>query len=195
MNILTTILLCILTWASAHAYANDIYMDTSNPNELMISSTPIAGDLVIQVKDAQPHNDSSTNLTRIQVLPYNKEVIVAAKLTNLDPALIHAVIEVESGHQAHVVSKKGAYGLMQLMPATAMRFKVKNQQDTQQNIVAGAQYLQELLSLFNYDLSLALAAYNAGPNTVKKYRYQIPPYMETKRYVPKVLKYYQQYSM
>ncbi|HEY0563315.1 MAG TPA: lytic transglycosylase domain-containing protein, partial [Methylophilus sp.] len=97
--------------------------------------------------------------------------------------------------QANRMSKKGAYGLMQLMPATASRFQVGYRHNTQQNIVAGARYLQELLALFNNDLSLALAAYNAGPNAVKRYQYQIPPYLETKRYVPKVLKYYRQYSM
>lgn len=195
MNNLPIILLCVLTCPVLFAHAGDVYVDTSNASELMISSTPMAGAQVIQVHDAALQSVAPAPLTKVQALPYHHEVVVAAKLTNLDPALIHAVIEVESGHQAHRVSKKGAYGLMQLMPATALRYKVGHRQNAQQNIIAGAQYLKELLALFNNDVSLALAAYNAGPNTVKRYQYQIPPYLETKRYVPKVLKYYRQYTM
>ena len=127
-------------------------------------------------------------------LPYNNEVMAAAKETSLDPALIHAVIATESKHNPRAHSNKGAYGLMQLMPTTARRFNVKDKNNPKQNIVAGAKYLRELLTLFKGDLKLTLAAYNAGPGAVKKYSNHIPPYRETMHYVPKVLKYYQQYS-
>ena len=83
---------------------------------------------------------------------------------------------------------------MQLMPATARRFKVKDSNDPKQNILAGSKYLRELLNLYQGDLKLTLAAYNAGPGAVQKYSNQIPPYKETMRYVPKVLKYYKKYS-
>ena len=121
-------------------------------------------------------------------------MLLAAKATTIDPALIHAVITVESKHNAKASSVKGAYGLMQLMPATAQRFNVRDKQNTKQNILAGAQYLRELLTAFNGDLNLSLAAYNAGPGAVHKYGGRIPPYKETLEYVPKVLRYYRQYS-
>ena len=127
-------------------------------------------------------------------LPYNSEVLAAAKQASLEPALIHAVIATESKHNARAKSNKGAYGLMQLMPATARRFNVQNKNDAGQNILAGSLYLRELLNLFNGDLKLSLAAYNAGPAAVQKYKNRIPPYQETMHYVPKVLKYYRQYS-
>ncbi len=79
------------------------------------------------------------------------------------------------------------------MPETSRRFNVKNKNDPKQNVVAGAKYLRELLNIFNGDLNLTLAAYNAGPAAVKKFGGKIPPYKETLDYVPKVLKYYHQY--
>jgi soluble lytic murein transglycosylase-like protein len=141
----------------------------------------------------QPISNDEKSI-RTNTLPYHHEVMLAAKLTTLEPALIHAIITVESKHNALATSKKGAYGLMQLMPETASRFKVNNINDPQQNILAGAKYMQELLIKFNGDLNLSLAAYNAGPAAVQKYGGKIPPYNETLIYVPKVLKYYHQYS-
>jgi len=91
----------------------------------------------------------------------------------------------------NATSRKGAQGLMQLMPATAKRFGVKNSRDPAQNIEGGAKYLRELLTLFKNDVSLALAAYNAGEHAVIKYGNKIPPYKETQAYVPKVLGVYQ----
>jgi soluble lytic murein transglycosylase-like protein len=81
---------------------------------------------------------------------------------------------------------------MQLMPGTAKRFNVHNAYDPKQNILAGAQYLRELQTLFKGNIQLVLAAYNAGPNAVAKYGFKIPPYLETRLYVPKVLGVYQQ---
>ena len=83
---------------------------------------------------------------------------------------------------------------MQLMPETSRRFNVLDKNNPKQNILAGAKYLRELLKLFNGDLKLSLAAYNAGPAAVQKFGGKIPPYKETVNYVPKVLKYYKQYS-
>ncbi len=127
-------------------------------------------------------------------LPFDKEVLSAAAETEMEPALIHAIMTVESNHNLHARSKRGAYGLMQLMPETARRFKVLDKKDPKQNILAGAKYLRELLNLYKGDLKLALAAYNAGPAAVQKYFGKIPPYKETMEYVPKVMKFYRQYS-
>lgn len=117
----------------------------------------------------------------------------AAKANQLEFALLHAVICAESGYNPHAKSPKGAIGLMQLMPATARRYGITNLYDPAQNIQAGAQYLRDLMHLFNNDMNLTLAAYNAGENAVLRYDNQIPPYRETMQYVPKVLKFYSSY--
>lgn len=114
----------------------------------------------------------------------------AADKYDLDPALLHAVIQAESGYNPGAVSNKGAAGLMQLMPATATRFGVRDRFDPQDNIEGGARYLSELLDMFPRDLKLAVAAYNSGENTVKRYGYQVPPIAETQNYVVKVLSNY-----
>jgi hypothetical protein len=109
----------------------------------------------------------------------------AANRVQVDPDLVHAIIEVESDYQPNAVSNKGAMGLMQLMPAAAMRFGVDNPFDPKQNIEAGVTYLKYLLDLFGGDLSLALAAYNAGENSVLR-QGGIPSYPETRDYLRKV---------
>ncbi len=116
----------------------------------------------------------------------------ASKL-NVDPALVLAVIHAESFYDKDAVSRVGAVGLMQLMPKTAERFGVLNRNNALQNIRGGVLYLRHLLKLFDYDIRLVLAAYNAGESAVEKYGNQIPPYPETQQYVKKVIAYYQQY--
>lgn len=101
--------------------------------------------------------------------------------------LLHAVISVESGYDAKAVSRKGAQGLMQLMPETARRFGVADPFDPRENVRGGALYLKWLLDAFSGDLSLALAGYNAGEQAVIRAGYRIPPYAETQRYVPRVM--------
>jgi soluble lytic murein transglycosylase-like protein len=122
--------------------------------------------------------------------PFKAMVAQASKHAGIDRALLHAVIAVESGYNPRAVSKKGAAGLMQLMPDTAKRYKVVNVFDPQQNVRGGAQYLADLLKMFGNDLRLALAAYNAGEAAVIKYGGHIPPFPETVAYVPKVIDYY-----
>lgn len=125
---------------------------------------------------------------------FASQIQAAATANNVDAALIRAVISVESGYNPSAVSKAGAVGLMQLMPKTAKRYNVKNRRDPRQNIHGGAQYLRDLLRLFNNNLQLTLAAYNAGEHAVMKYGNRIPPYRETLAYVPKVMKFYTRYS-
>ncbi|MEA3274162.1 MAG: transglycosylase SLT domain-containing protein [Pseudomonadota bacterium] len=108
---------------------------------------------------------------------------------DLHPELLHAVVRTESAYNPSAVSSAGAVGLMQLMPATASRFRVSDIWDPAENLRGGAEYLRHLLDLFEHDLRLALAAYNAGENAVAKYGNRIPPYPETQRYVRKVLQY------
>lgn len=133
------------------------------------------------------HSNESHGLSRQQV---SEAVASASAQTSIDPALIHAVIRVESNYNTRAVSRRGAQGLMQLMPSTARRFNVTNPYDPAQNVLAGAQYLRELHTLFNGNMPLILAAYNAGPKAVSKNHMRIPPFMETRLYVPKVLDAY-----
>ena len=124
---------------------------------------------------------------------YAKPIQDAAKATRLEPALIHAVISAESGYNPFARSRKGAAGLMQLMPETAKRYGVKNRLDPAQNISGGARYLRDLMRMFNNDLQLVVAAYNAGENAVVRAGNRIPPYQETMTYVPRVMTYYRKY--
>jgi len=121
-------------------------------------------------------------------------VDTASRLHGVDAALIHAVISAESGYNPSALSKAGAMGLMQLMPQTAKRYGVTNIMDPVQNITGGVRYLRDLLSMFNGNLELAIAAYNAGENAVIKYGNKIPPYAETVQYVPKVLGFYRKFQ-
>src|SRR5215468_10795767 len=126
---------------------------------------------------------------------YGSVVEQTAKRFGIDAALLHAVIAVESGYDPNAVSRRGARGLMQLMPETAKRYGVANVLDPADNVRGGAQYLAELLKMFEYDLQLALAAYNAGESTVLKYGKRVPPYRETAAYVVKVVDLYQKYRL
>jgi soluble lytic murein transglycosylase-like protein len=125
------------------------------------------------------------NTLRLNMDAYAAEIDAAAKLHGVDPAIVRAIIHAESAYNPNALSRVGAQGLMQLMPATARRFGVGNAFDASQNIAGGVQYLAWLLKRFNGDLSLAAAGYNAGEGAVDKYR-GVPPYAETRRYVERV---------
>jgi hypothetical protein len=122
--------------------------------------------------------------------PYAEEVARAASNNDLPEALLHAVIRSESGYNPSALSVKGAAGLMQLMPGTARDMGVANVWDPASNIQGGARYLKQLMVMFGNDVSLAVAAYNAGPAAVSKRGNAIPPFAETRRYVPTVLRDY-----
>ena len=118
------------------------------------------------------------------------DIQAAAADNRLDVALLYAVIEIESACNTRAVSRKGAMGLMQLMPATARRYGVTDPHDAGQNIRAGSRHLRYLLTLFRNDTALALAAYNAGEGAVAAHGRKIPPFPETQKYVPAVLARY-----
>jgi soluble lytic murein transglycosylase-like protein len=123
---------------------------------------------------------------------YDSLISEFSKKYQVDFALIKAIIRAESGFNPTAVSRKGAKGLMQLMPETASRLNVSNIFNPRENIDGGVRYFKYLLSLFDNDIRLSLAAYNAGENLVADLR-SIPPYRETVDYVRKVLSYYQSY--
>lgn len=121
---------------------------------------------------------------------YRNLIDATAQAAGIEPELLHAVIEIESGYDASARSPKGALGLMQLMPDTAMRYAVSNPRDPAQNLRAGARHVRYLLAEFQNDLALVLAAYNAGEGAVRRYGNCIPPYRETRAYVRRVLASY-----
>ncbi len=124
---------------------------------------------------------------------YDQIIASCATKYGVNPCLIKAVIHAESGYNPNAVSRKGASGLMQLMPGTARSLKVSNSFDPKDNVEGGVKYLRFLLDTFRGDVSLAVAAYNAGLNKVAKYG-GIPPYNETRTYVNRVLSYMQSYQ-
>jgi soluble lytic murein transglycosylase-like protein len=125
---------------------------------------------------------------------FASKIAAVARSNNLPEGLIHAVIDTESAYDPNAVSRRGAVGLMQLMPDTARRYGVTNRRDPASNISAGTRYLKDLLKRFGNDIKLALAGYNAGASAVEKYGNKIPPFIETQSYVRKVIKLYEQYS-
>ena len=145
---------------------------------LLVVTAPVA----TTSEAEKPHTYSKQDLRRA--------IVFYAKRYRLDPALLHAVIKAESDFRQHVVSKKGAVGLMQLTPDTAATLRVGNVYDSVQNIRGGAKQLRHLLNRYQGDLPLALAAYNAGVHRVKGQK--VPKIRETRLYVRKVLRYYRQ---
>jgi hypothetical protein len=113
-------------------------------------------------------------------------IVESGKRNSVDPLLLYSIMHQESSFKSRAMSNKGARGLMQLMPFTASRFGVTNIWDPKQNIEGGARYMRFLLNLFNGDVRLALAGYNAGEGAVMKFGYQVPPYSETREYVRRI---------
>jgi hypothetical protein len=132
-----------------------------------------------------PEPDAGVSASADPSLPYSEIIAAAATRTGVDARLVHAVIRVESAYQAQARSRKGAMGLMQLMPDTARRYALNDPYDPGANIEAGTRHLKSLLD--RLDLPLALAAYNAGEAAVERFR-GIPPYPETQNYVRQVMR-------
>jgi soluble lytic murein transglycosylase-like protein len=153
--------------------------DVTVPVSLIQGFVP--DEIVDEVVNAAPANVDPNDVRAL--------AIETARRHHLDPDLVLAVISVESAFRKQAVSPKGAQGLMQLMPATARELGVTNAFDPAQNLDAGTRYLNALLEQFHGDLKLALAAYNAGPNAVKRHG-GVPPYRETRAHVEKVLERY-----
>jgi len=144
----------------------------------------------------ESNDDVGKELRSISIKDSSDYDLLISEFSNkyqVDFALIKAIIRTESGFNPRAVSRKGAKGLMQLMPETAQRMNVSNVFNPRDNIEGGVRYFKYLLSLFNNDLRLSLAAYNAGENLVSELR-TIPPYRETVDYVRKVLNHYQSYQ-
>ena len=185
--------LCVPGWADIYAYtADDGTVSLSNvptdPRYTLLVPAPVPADATTPPAAGRRGKSSAAKAD------YDKVIDEVSRAYGLETALLHAVISVESRYDARAVSRKGAVGLMQLMPQTAKRYGVADAFDPRQNLEGGARYLRDLLGLFNNNVSLALAAYNAGEQAVMKHGNRIPPYSETQRYVPLVLDFYQRYQ-
>ena len=134
---------------------------------------------------SQPINPSLGSFTTGNT-DVDKFIIESGQRNSVDPLLLYAIMHQESSFKSRAMSYKGARGLMQLMPPTAIRFGVTNIWDPKQNIEGGARYMRFLLDLFSGDVRLALAGYNAGEGAVMKYGYKVPPYSETREYVRRI---------
>jgi soluble lytic murein transglycosylase-like protein len=200
------LLLMLLTLAMCGGIAHaDIYRYVNADGVMTFTNMKPNGkfEVVIreQPKPVEKPNAVAADRTVTQVRGYSgqtrsryaSQIQAAAHASNLDPALIHAVISAESGYNPSARSRAGAVGLMQLMPETAARYSVTNRLDPEQNIQGSTRYLRDLMQMFNNDLRLALAAYNAGEGAVMKHGNRVPPYRETVAYVPKVMTYYRKY--
>jgi hypothetical protein len=150
------------------------------------AEVPVADIVAIEPEEIfTPSTEPLTDKT-----PFQKLIREAAARYNLDPTLIHSVISIESNFNPKAVSHKNARGLMQLMPRTAELMGVKDVFDPGQNIDGGTHYLSNMLKKYGNDVTLALAAYNAGPDSVDKYGHRVPPYLETMKYVQRIAKTY-----
>jgi len=130
---------------------------------------------------------------RARAAAYSPMIEEAAQRAGVDAALLRAVIAVESAFDPTAVSSKGAQGLMQLRPTTAHRYGVSRPLDPRENLRGGASYIRDLLKRYGNDMELALAAYNAGEDAVDRHGRAIPPFPETRAYVPAVLRFYRRF--
>jgi soluble lytic murein transglycosylase-like protein len=186
----TALTLCGVAHADIYAYVEN------GRSSVVYSDTPPADGRYRLFKKDPPAQFAATLAARgfgLKPGRYSDHILAASQETKVEPALIHAVISVESGYNPSARSRAGAVGLMQLMPETAKRYGVTDRLDPAQNIQGGARYLRDLKVMFDNNLNLVLAAYNAGEQAVMKYGRRIPPYRETTAYVPKVLSHYRKY--
>ena len=184
ITIISFVLFSIISTAvTAHA---DIYMYIDGQGVLHFTNVPTSKKYSLYLKERtfksvdQNHTDK-----------YDHIITRASRRHGISFPLLKAIIKVESNFNPRAVSKKGAKGLMQLMPDNIRILKIKDPFDPSENIMAGARYFRELLERFNGKVQLTLAAYNAGPNRVDRYQ-RIPPYKETENYIKKVMAYYRQ---
>jgi soluble lytic murein transglycosylase-like protein len=188
--------LCLLPALSSA----DIYSYVDRDGTMHFTNVP-AGDaryrLYMKSRDGGKRRDgaaavapSDTSIERFS--RYSDTIREAAALYQIPEELVRAVIKIESDYDPRAVSRVGAQGLMQLMPETAQRMQVRDVMDPRENILGGVRYLRVLANMFNGDLQLTLAGYNAGENAVVRHG-GIPPFDETEDYVARVLAYYRRY--
>ena len=179
-----------ILFAAVSSVRADIYMYIDESGVMHFTNAPTSNayeyKVYIKEKKAVSKKFYSTN-------KYDHFILDASRQTGVDSRLLKAMIKAESDFDPRAVSRKGAMGLMQIMPENFEMLNLKNPFDPWQNIRAGATYFQKLYERFNGKLALSLAAYNAGPTAVDRYK-RIPPYQETEEYVRRVLRYYRTFK-
>jgi len=200
---LLVLLVCfIAVWVPDSAQSSGIYICKGSNGGTHFTNTPTSSDCKIFRKKSSSSFSSSAKRShgeRYQTLNYSDRVPYHAQINDMgdryrvDPNLIRAVIRAESSFNRYAVSSQGAKGLMQLMPETAKDLKVRDPFNPRQNIEGGTRYLRSLMDTFDGNLTLVLAAYNAGPTLVKRVK-RVPRIPETIQYVKRVLGHYKGYS-
>lgn len=196
-NLVVVIVLLML--APSTLVRADIYKYVDKYGRVTLTDKPKSSDYKRLVKTWKGWEESKSQIA-LKDFKKNQQLHTPtiadyAKRYGLPASLLHAVISAESAYDANAISRAGAVGLMQLMPETARRYGVVNRRNPSDNIDGGTRYLRDLLHMFGNDLTLALAAYNAGENAVKRSGNKIPPYPETRNYVKKVISFYKQYEV
>jgi len=182
MGILIAVLFFFLTASAVQA---DIYMFIDSQGVLNFTNTPTSSQYTLYIKE-RPRPAATTK-------KYDRIIQEASNKHGLSFSLLKAMIKVESDFDSRAISKKGALGLMQIMPQNLGAFNIRDPYDPKDNIMGGSRYFKSLVERYNGKLPLALAAYNAGPTIVDKYR-RVPPIKETEEYVKKVMKYFYLYQ-
>lgn len=175
----------------------EIYISQGPNGERLISDRPVTGYTLLTTRDTFSQVGHILADRPVNVggpADFRAHIRAASDKYMVDPALIEAIIQVESSFRADAVSSSGATGLMQLMPATAGDMKVRDRYNPRENIHGGVRYISQLMKRFNNNLTLVIAAYNAGPGAVERAD-GIPSKPETQRYVKKVMKAYHNYRM
>jgi len=179
------------------AAQSELYFHEGLNGERMVSDRPIAGYVLLTKRDTLTGaGDFLANRTIDRGTPaeFQVHILNASRKYTVDPALIEAIIQVESNFRSDAVSRSGATGLMQLMPGTARDLDVMDRFNPRDNIHGGVKYISELMRRFDNNMTLAIAAYNAGPSAVERHN-GVPPNAETPRYVKKVFKAYHDYKI
>lgn len=169
---------------SSSPAAADIYRFIDRNGVMHFTNAPTSGKYKFYLREPRPARPAPGSPDRYDVI-----IADAARRHGIPTALIKAVIKAESDFDPQAVSRRGAMGLMQIMPANLDVLEVADPFNPHQNIMGGVRYLREMLERFDQDLQLALAAYNAGPGVVEQYR-AIPPFPETREYIQRVLRFY-----
>ncbi|PIE64299.1 MAG: lytic transglycosylase [Desulfobacterales bacterium] len=187
-QILRVGLLCLPLFCVAKPAAADIYMYIDSNGVMHFTNVPTSSDYQVYIKERPKRKGVRMDANR-----FDRYIDEAASLHGVDFPLLKAVIRAESAFNPKAVSKKGALGLMQIMPQNLEAFRVYDPFDPWQNIMGGTRYLKSLIQRFNGQVPLALAAYNAGPRAVDTHR-GIPPIPETEEYVKRVMKFFHLYK-